>query len=79
MGFFIFLLQNPTKELIQHIDRIACHCNYTYHWYYNMNQGTWNPNLNELDYELRDVKTPQQLYTFLINKHNDLQVHSDMP
>ena len=73
-ALFLFLLRNrPTPELINHLDRIACKCGYIHHWYYNMSIGRWNPGLNEMDIELKDVKTMDQLYEFLISKHNDLQ------
>lgn len=65
---FLFILNHATPELIKELDREFCGCGYVYHWFYMQMEGTWNPNQNELDYELRDVHTAEQLYDFLIAK-----------
>jgi len=76
-ALFLYLLRNrPTPELISHLDRLACGCNYIHHWYYNMGIGRWNPHLTEMDMELKDVKTIEQLYDFIISKQDDLQKQS---
>ncbi len=69
-GNFISILQDPTPEAIDEIDRALCRCGYIHHWYYKMMAGTWNPMLSEMDYELKDVKTTEQLYEFLIHKQD---------
>lgn len=69
---FCFLLGRPNVELTHQLDRVACQCHYVFHWTYNMNMGSWNPEVNEMDYELRDVHTAEELYEFLMKKHHAL-------
>jgi len=66
---FISAVLNATEHTVDHIDsRTGCGCHYVRHWVLNMDRGRWNPGLNEMDHELRDVHTPEELYDFLINR-----------
>jgi hypothetical protein len=66
---FVFLLSKEDPELIDHLDRITCKCHYIRHWVFNMARGTWNPELTEMDYELKGIIRPEELYDFLIKKY----------
>jgi len=65
---FVFALNNADQRTITLLDDMFCKCGYVRHFVNNMSRGTWNPLLDEFDYELRDVHTPEQLYDFLISK-----------
>ena len=77
--FFLHVINHPSRKLVAHLDRVACGCKYIHHWIYNMDKGKWNPNLNEMDFELRDIKTPEQLFDFIKQKHDDFQKHQVQP
>lgn len=67
---FVYVLStNPPSDILRALDRGACGCNYIYHWYVNMHMGQWNPALNEMDHELRDIKTAGDLFDFLQNRN----------
>lgn len=61
------------KQAVSKLDSVMCRCGYVHHWVYNMASGQWNPMLTEKDYELRDVKTKEELYDFLISRNNEPQ------
>lgn len=65
---FTFAVNNCTEQSARHLDKMFCQCGYVSHWVYKMQRGHFNPMLNEMDCELKDVKTPQELYEFLISR-----------
>ena len=67
-GQFVYAVNNSNHHTLTMLDKMFCGCGYVWHWVENMSRGTWNPNLNEMDHELRDVHTPEELYEFLISK-----------
>jgi len=78
--FFLFLLRNnPSAELLSHLDRVFCKCGYIRHWCIEMTMGRWNPMQNEMDAELKDIHTLEQLYEFLIARNHEVQEHTKQP
>ena len=71
-ALFLYLLNHASPELIYQMDRSNCGCRYIYHWFYEMRRGSWNPHLNELDYELDGITSEEQLYAFLTSHKDDL-------
>lgn len=65
---FIHAVNNCDANTVDHIDAQFPCCNYVRHFVVNMDRGHWNPMLSEMDYELRGIKTPAQLYDFIQNK-----------
>ena len=78
-AFFIYLMTTPNRETVDHLDRLMCGCGYIRHWVYNMGSGKWNPMLNEMDAELKDVRTLEDLYRFINTKGHDIQEHPIVP
>lgn len=72
---FATMLSHTDRDVlnlaVKKLDGLFCRCGYVRHWVYNMVMGQWNPMLTEMDYELRDVKTKEELYDFLISKQNE--------
>lgn len=58
---------NNAKDLTV-VDNSFCGCGYIRHWVEKMDRGRWNPMLTEMDFELKDVKTIEQLYEFVKGK-----------
>lgn len=69
---FAQMLSATDRSVLNHavtkLDKLFCRCGYVRHWVFNMAMGSWNPLLTEMDYEMRDVKTAEQLYDFLITR-----------
>ena len=63
---FCYLVDN--NALISHLDQQTRCCRYIFHWTHNMNHGRWIPRLNELDFELAEIKNSSELYDFITNK-----------
>lgn len=72
-AFFVSILKLAEPEIIGHLDRLSCGCNYVSHWCFKMDMGRWNPQLDEMDFELKDIKNSEQLYDFLILHIHDIQ------
>ena len=71
---FIFALNNADQRTLTLLDKMYCKkCGFVSHWVNNMSRGTWNPNLTEMDVELKDVKTPEELYEFITSKTDAIQ------
>ena len=68
LPFFLYLMSAPTMKIVEHLDRCICKCGYIRHWTFAMKSGTWNPMINEMDAELKDVKTVEELYNFVISR-----------
>ena len=65
---FCHAVNHCNANTVDEIDaQLGC-CHWVRHWVVGMDRGKWNPMLNEMDYELRGIKTPQQLYDFIENK-----------
>ena len=70
---FLAIISNPNPAIISTLDRTSCGCGYCYWWVYHLNSGKWNPMLTEMDMELKDIKTAEDLYEFVKQKTNALQ------
>jgi len=65
---FIDAVYSATERTVGDLDAQCCGCGYVRHWIFRMNYGQWNPMLTEMDAELREVTTVEQLYEFLTSK-----------
>jgi hypothetical protein len=70
---FLSIISSSNPTIISTLDRTLCGCGYCYHWVFRMESGKFNPMLTEMDAELKDVATPEQLYDFIKHKANDIQ------
>ena len=70
---FTAIINNNNPALITALDRSTCGCGYCYQWVYQMSLGKFNPMKNEMDMELKDVKTAEELYRFVKSKTDDIQ------
>lgn len=65
---FVFLVNNSPPIPADFIQGHFCGCDFVHHWIHNMKRGTWNPEISEKDFELRNVHTPEDLFEFLTSR-----------
>ena len=66
---FLAIIYSPNEAVVTALDKAICGCGYCYHWVYKMGLGRFNPLQNEMDAELKDIKTAEQLYKFVKDKN----------
>jgi hypothetical protein len=72
-ALFSSIINNQNPAIITALDRATCGCGYCFHWVFQMSMGKFNPLQNEMDAELKDVKTAEDLYSFVKRKTDDIQ------
>ena len=70
---FVSIVSNPNPATIAALDKSTCGCGYCFHWVYQMSMGKFNPLQNEMDVELANMKSAEDLYNFVKQKTHDIQ------